>query len=67
MGLDLRVERLKRAAANEGRKDEIEKAARRLVDLTGMGTQYQVMGITGRSAQDESAEGQGPWPFVSLS
>jgi NADH dehydrogenase [ubiquinone] 1 alpha subcomplex assembly factor 7 len=67
MGLDLRVERLKRAAANEGRKGEIEKAARRLVDLTGMGTQYQVMGITGRSAQDESIEGQGPWPFVSLS
>ncbi|EIN09977.1 DUF185-domain-containing protein [Punctularia strigosozonata HHB-11173 SS5] len=47
MGINMRVEQLKRSAKSEERKAEIEKAARRLIDQSGMGTQYQVLGITG--------------------
>ena len=60
MGIDVRVEALKSQAAPE-RAEEIEKAAKRLTDLTGMGKQYQVLGFTSETIPGED---NGPWPFV---
>ena len=62
MGIDVRVEALKTQASPE-RGSEIEKAARRLTDLTGMGKQYQVMGFTSKPIPEEE---NGPWPFIEL-
>lgn len=62
MGIDVRVETLKSQASPE-RADEIEKAAKRLTDLTGMGKQYQVLGFTSEAIPGEDS---GPWPFVKL-
>ncbi|KII85108.1 hypothetical protein PLICRDRAFT_116521 [Plicaturopsis crispa FD-325 SS-3] len=72
MGMRHRVDALKRSAHSEERKKDIEKAAQRLTDLTGMGKQYQVMGITsdgiakgglddGDGAEREKHE---VWPFM---
>lgn len=62
MGIDVRVDALKSQAPPE-RADEIEKAAKRLTDLTGMGKQYQVLGFTSEAVPGED---DGPWPFVKL-
>jgi hypothetical protein len=62
MGIDVRVEALK-SQASPTRADEIEKAAKRLTDLTGMGKQYQVLGFTSDVIPGED---NGPWPFVKL-
>ena len=56
----MRVGALKSQATPE-RADEIEKAAKRLTDLNGMGKQYQVLGFTSEAVP---GEGDGPWPFV---
>ena len=58
----MRVEALKSQASLE-RADEIENAAKRLTDLTGMGKQYQVLGFTSEAVPGED---NGPWPFVKL-
>jgi len=60
MGIGVRVETLKSQASPE-RADQIEKAAKRLTDLAGMGKQYQVLGFTSDEIPGEDA---GPWPFV---
>ncbi|ETW83288.1 hypothetical protein HETIRDRAFT_316531 [Heterobasidion irregulare TC 32-1] len=57
MGLDARVAALQRSAQTDERRQEIGSAAKRLVDLTGMGKEYMVLGVT-------STEGQ-VWPFVN--
>lgn len=62
MGLDVRVEALKRAARDEERKSEIGSGAKRLVDMTGMGSQYQVMGLSGNQGHGLSV--QEKWPFA---
>jgi len=62
MGIDVRVEALKSQAPSE-RANEIEKAAKRLTDLTGMGKQYQVLGFT---SEPIPGEDNGPWPFVKF-
>ncbi|OCH86620.1 DUF185-domain-containing protein [Obba rivulosa] len=62
MGLAPRVNSLIANAKSDDRKSEIQKAAQRLVDLTGMGSQYQIMGLTGLTPQDPTAEER--WPFV---
>ena len=62
MGIDVRVEALKSQASPE-RADKVEKAAKRLTDLTGMGKQYQVLGLTSDAIPEED---DGPWPFVKL-
>ena len=59
MGIDVRVEALRSRASPE-RADEIERAAKRLTDLTGMGKQYQVLAFTSRAVPWEA---RGPWPF----
>ena len=59
MGLQLRVDSLTRSASSPDRSAEINDAAQRLVSPTGMGGQYQVLGITSKR------EGEGAvWPFV---
>jgi len=62
MGIDVRVEALKSQASPE-RANEIEKAAKRLTDSTGMGKQYQVLGFTSEAIPGEDG---GPWPFTKL-
>ncbi|KAI0768010.1 DUF185-domain-containing protein [Trametes elegans] len=62
MGLQARVDALKASAKDEERKKSVEQAAKRLVDPTGMGTQYQIMGMTGLRKTDLTDEER--WPFV---
>ena len=62
MGLQLRVEALKKSAKDEHRGMEIERAAKRLVDATGMGSQYQVLALSGTNQSQLSPEQR--WPFV---
>jgi NADH dehydrogenase [ubiquinone] 1 alpha subcomplex assembly factor 7 len=52
LGLQPRLMALLASATPERRKD-IESGAKRLIDLTGMGQQYQVMGITSGGDKDE--------------
>lgn len=62
VGLDMRVQALQRAARPE-RRDAIKSAADRLVDSTGMGRQYMVLGVTG-AAKGEISEPV--YPFVQV-
>jgi NADH dehydrogenase [ubiquinone] 1 alpha subcomplex assembly factor 7 len=62
MGLQLRVDSLKKAAKSEERKLAIEQAANRLIDATGMGSQYQVLAVSGTGQSQMSPEQR--WPFV---
>lgn len=64
MGLHLRVKGLVDAAKSGDRKKVIKDAAKRLVDRTGMGKEYQFMGITSRPPEG-SREGQ-VYPFVQV-
>ncbi|ORY24701.1 S-adenosyl-L-methionine-dependent methyltransferase [Naematelia encephala] len=57
LGLETRTKRLLDAATPE-RRDDIRKAVDRLINPLGMGTQYQVMAITG------AKEGLEVYPFV---
>ncbi|KAN0061709.1 hypothetical protein ACQY0O_005701 [Thecaphora frezii] len=60
MGLQQRVERLRSAAKDEMRKKELEGAANRLVDLSGMGKQYKVLAVMAeRSGGVEEVEQEG--------
>lgn len=56
MGLSLRVAALAATAPSDQRREAIRDGAQRLVDRSGMGTQYQVLGIT--------SCGEELWPFV---
>jgi NADH dehydrogenase [ubiquinone] 1 alpha subcomplex assembly factor 7 len=65
MGMHMRVEALKRSAESEARKEVIDKAASRLVDILGMGKEYQVLGITShRRSGDDAGAMKGVWPFM---
>lgn len=64
MGLQMRVEALQESARSEDRKKEIATAAQRLIDLTGMGSQYQVMGLSGKHTR-ELWTIEEKWPFVA--
>ena len=69
MGIDARVARLTaaKASTDTAGKEDIARAARRLVDPTGMGVQYKVLGITGTGGR-ELNDGEGEvWPFVNPS
>lgn len=65
MGLSVRTEALKKAATSDERAANIEKAAQRLVDKTGMGSQYQVMGIVGKRKDEGQVSVGERWPFVN--
>ncbi|EIW57294.1 DUF185-domain-containing protein [Trametes versicolor FP-101664 SS1] len=62
MGLQARLDALTTSAKTDERKKQIEQAAKRLVDPTGMGTQYQIMGMTGKRKGVLADEER--WPFV---
>jgi NADH dehydrogenase [ubiquinone] 1 alpha subcomplex assembly factor 7 len=64
MGLQLRVDALARAAPTEVRKIAITDATRRLVDRTGMGTAYKVLGVTCGVSKTVGGKAQETWPFV---
>lgn len=56
LGLGPRVEALEKAAANDERRADISSAAKRLVDPTGMGAQYKVLGVSSEASPGGSAE-----------
>lgn len=58
MGLHLRLDSLIRASKAEARKTAIRDAAERLVNKSGMGMEYRVMGLT------TVKDGGKVWPFV---
>lgn len=68
MNINARIVQLVRNSADPVRGDAILRAARRLVDPIGMGSQYKVLGITGNGARrtPEGKEGEEDvvWPFV---
>lgn len=45
MGLEPRLAKLMSSAPDEETKERIRHGAKRLIDTTGMGSQYQVMGF----------------------
>ena len=49
-------ERTEILASQSKRKEKIEEATRRLIDVNGMGTQYQFMAISGGN--------MAPYPFT---
>lgn len=71
LGMQQRVEALLRNATNAQRKDEIGKAAMRLVDMTGMGKEYKMLGVVAEPSngsedgaeQKEGQQGQPLYPF----
>ena len=67
MNMETRIGRLILETKDKERRLAIVAAAHRLVDPTGMGKQYKVLGITGTGGR-KSAEGQEEsevWPFVT--
>ncbi|KAL7279010.1 hypothetical protein ACG7TL_006842 [Trametes sanguinea] len=64
MGLQARLDALKASAKDDDRRKDIEQAAKRLVDPTGMGTQYQIMGMAGRRQGELTDEER--WPFLEV-
>ena len=67
MNMEARIGRLILETKEKERRLAIVAAARRLVDPTGMGQQYKVLGITGTGGR-KVAEGQEEsevWPFVT--
>jgi hypothetical protein len=65
MGIGARVAALQRAAASPERTDALEKAAARLVDATGMGREYKVMGVTAHTIAGTGATEEDVWPFIA--
>lgn len=62
LGLQPRLAALLRSAPTPERRTEIESAAKRLVDPTGMGAQYKIMAVVpkGTGAKQDPA---GVFPF----
>ena len=63
MGLAVRLGKLLHHA-DKGKKEEISRAAMRLVAPGGMGTQYNVLGLTGAGDREPTPEEKEVWPFV---
>lgn len=63
LGLQPRLAALLRSAPTEERRKEIESAARRLVDKTGMGEQYKIMGVVPKGKGQGVGEEAGVFPF----
>lgn len=56
LGLGPRMEVLEKAATSDERRAEITSAAKRLVDPTGMGAQYKVLGVSSEASSGGTAE-----------
>lgn len=63
LGLQPRLASLLRTAPTEARRKDIESAAKRLVDATGMGEQYRIMGVVPKGKGGGTAEEAGVYPF----
>lgn len=65
LGLDHRIEALLKAAGDDKRKKAIKSSAKRLIDPTGMGGQYKVLGISAEQTESGEAkvEGNQCYPF----
>ncbi|BGP54659.1 hypothetical protein JCM8202v2_002246 [Rhodotorula sphaerocarpa] len=63
LGLQPRLGSLLRTAPTEARRKDIESAAKRLVDATGMGEQYRIMGVVPKGKGGGTAEEAGVYPF----
>ncbi|GAA5992727.1 hypothetical protein JCM10908_006900 [Rhodotorula pacifica] len=61
LGLQPRLAALLRSAPSEERRKEIESSARRLVDKTGMGEQYKIMGVVPKGVGAMQEEGVFPF------
>lgn len=60
LGLTPRVEALVKAAPSESnRSKDIESAAKRLIDPTGMGAQYKVLGVDALPSRGTDSEAVG--------
>lgn len=65
MGLPTRLKGLLKGAKTQEKKEGLWRAASRLVDVDGMGRQYQVLGITNECRPSvEGDESVPAWPFV---
>jgi len=64
MGFDVRFAVLSSKVKRKG-KAGLRHACQRLIDRTGMGTEYKVLGLTGNGArQTAQADDEEVWPFV---
>lgn len=65
LGLSLRVKNLIESNPPD-RRAEIERAAHRLIEVNGMGTQYQVLGVSSPARENASAntEPDDVYPFI---
>ncbi|PWN47109.1 Protoporphyrinogen oxidase [Violaceomyces palustris] len=71
LGLEPRVEALTKSASSQERSQEIQVAAKRLVDPTGMGAQYKFLGVvappspslTDQSRTGQNSKGEPVYPF----
>ncbi|TKA57808.1 hypothetical protein B0A53_00957 [Rhodotorula sp. CCFEE 5036] len=61
LGLQPRLAALLRSAPTPERRKEIESAAKRLVDQTGMGAQYKIMGVVPKGTGKRQEEGVFPF------
>lgn len=61
LGLQPRLEKLLTTARDDTRREDIRKAAQRLIDPLGMGAQYQVLGLSGVLPGKEEEE---VYPFL---
>lgn len=59
------MQKLQQSAKDDQRRSDIEKAAKRLVDMTSMGQQYKVLGVLGRPG-GVPADGVEMWPFMNV-
>ena len=60
MGFDVRLSRLIGTAKKSENKNDIYRGAKRLVDPSGMGKQYKVLGFTGSGARQPATHSDAP-------
>ena len=65
MGYHVRLSKLLMTADDENRNLRIRQAGQRLIDPTGMGKQYQVLGVTGKGRLESKGVDEDVWPFVA--
>jgi NADH dehydrogenase [ubiquinone] 1 alpha subcomplex assembly factor 7 len=66
MAIAQRVQSLIRSAATPERAQAIEDAAKRLVDPSGMGGEYKILGVVGRASDELPREIGEIYPFEGL-
>ncbi|KAI0072761.1 DUF185-domain-containing protein [Panus rudis PR-1116 ss-1] len=64
MGILMRVDMLNKAVSDEQHKKEIASAALRLIDPSGMGNQYKVLGISG--VKEDRLSPELAFPFIDM-